>query len=263
MPQFLYDKSIQEIREQYQKIIKLKEFGLKTCLPSSCENEKENILGYSNYDFQKAPKEADLALGCANPKAYAHYQEGQIVLDLGCGAGFDCFLASHEVGAKGKVIGVDMMHEMISKAREIAYKYKYSNVEFRLGEIEHLPVENNSIDIVISNCVLNLSPNKEQVIKECKRVMKTSAKFIIFDILLDDEFSLSLKQKLQTIPQASCIKSAITVSEMKSLLEKEKFQNIFIKTVPKSKEIIHSWLKEASFAFNDNIYSAMICANLM
>ncbi len=258
MNEYEFDIKKSEIREQYLKIIKLKEFGLISST-SNCENE---ILGYSLEELKKIPQEANLALGCSNPKLYANYKIGETVLDLGCGAGFDCFLASFEVGKTGKVIGVDMMPEMLTKAREIAHIHNYSNVEFRLGEIEHLPVEDNSIDVIISNCVLNLSPNKTQAIKECKRVMKNSARLFLFDILLDDSFTQDMIQELQNNKAASCIKSAITVQEMQKILESENFKNISISLHAKSNEIIDFWLKEESKKYYNKVFSAKIEAYL-
>ncbi len=261
----------QEVRLQYQKIIKLKEFGLQNLSLCSCNQESKkiinsnenSILGYSVYDRNKVPPQADLGLGCANPKLYANYKKGETVLDLGCGAGFDCFLAAHEVGEEGKVIGVDMMHEMLSKAREISSLHNYRNVEFRLGEIEHLPVADKSIDVIISNCVLNLSPNKKQVIKECKRVMKENARLVLLDVLLDDSFAAneeSSKAFLKSTKAAACIKNAFTVSQMQEILKELSFKSISIILHEKSDEIIQTWIQDEEKILKNKIYSAIIVA---
>ncbi len=256
MTALLHDSIRQKIRKQYSQAIKLKDFGMQS-FSCSCEND---ILGYTKEDLAKVPKEANLALGCSNPKNYAQYRKGENVLDLGCGAGFDCFLASHEVGEEGKVFGVDMTPEMLTRAREIAFEYHYKNVEFRLGEIEHLPIENNSIDIIISNCVLNLSPNKEQATKECKRVLKEQGRLLLCDILFDDHFDEALKIEFKSNKSASCIGNALSVSEMKTMLEKHNFQDVSITLHEKSSHIIDSWLKNAPLKHENKIYSAVIQA---
>jgi arsenite methyltransferase len=141
-------------------------------------------LGYSDEELQSVPEGANLGLGCGNPTALASLEEGETVLDLGSGAGFDCFLAANRVGKKGKVIGVDMTPEMVKKAQDNARKGGYKNVEFKHGDIEELPVANNHVDVVISNCVINLSPDKDKTFMEMYRVLKPGGKFFISDIVL-------------------------------------------------------------------------------
>jgi len=140
-------------------------------------------IGYSEEEMNAVP-EANLGLGCGNPTAFGNIKEGDVVLDLGSGAGFDCFLASKKVGKTGKVIGVDMTEEMIAKARILAKEHDYSNVEFKLGDIEKIPVEDNSVDVIISNCVINLAPDKLRVFKEAYRTLKSSGKIYVSDIVL-------------------------------------------------------------------------------
>jgi ubiquinone/menaquinone biosynthesis C-methylase UbiE len=154
-------------------------------------------IGYSEEELSSVPKGANLGLGCGNPVALASLKKGQTVLDLGSGGGFDCFLAANRVGKNGKVIGVDMTPEMLDKARENARKAKYENVEFRLGEIENLPVADGTVDVVISNCVINLSPNKKRVFEEAFRVLKPNGKLMVSDIVLLKKLPEVIKKHVQ------------------------------------------------------------------
>ena len=183
-------------------------------------------LGYSEDDLNSVPKGANLALGCGNPTAHASIQEGETVLDLGAGGGLDCFIAANKVGKTGKVIGVDMTPQMIDRARENARKGNYENIEFRLGEIENLPVANDSVDLIISNCVINLSPNKERVFNEAFRVLKPGGRIMISDIVLLKELPDVIKENMEAY--VGCISGAIMKDRYLGLIEEAGFQDMEI-----------------------------------
>jgi len=202
------------VKEGYAKIAR--ENG--SCCPStSCcggANQVKNIsrsVGYSDTDVKTVPEGANLGLGCGNPVAIASLKEGDMVLDLGSGAGFDAFLASPKVGETGRVIGIDMTPEMIEKARANAKRGNYKNVEFRLGEIEELPVEDASIDVIISNCVINLSPDKERVFKEAFRVLKPGGRLMVSDLVLVKDLPDSIKKSIEAY--VGCLAGAIKKDE--------------------------------------------------
>jgi len=181
-------------------------------------------LGYTKKELAEIPKAAVLGLGCGNPTALASLKRGETVLDLGSGAGIDCFLAAKRIGAKGRAIGVDMTPEMVSKARENARKGRYPNVEFRLGEIEHLPVEDASVDVVISNCVVNLAPDKDQVYREAFRVLRPGGRLAISDMVA----TRPLTAKEQADPElwGSCSSGALEVGPLKLLLKRAGFRPV-------------------------------------
>ncbi|MGV8161912.1 MAG: arsenite methyltransferase [Candidatus Nanoarchaeia archaeon] len=210
----------QIVKKSYAKIAK-SDCGC-SC---NCKNKENDIisksLGYSDIDIKLVP-EANLGLGCGNPTAFGEIKEGMIILDLGSGAGFDCFLAAKKVGKKGKIIGVDMTKEMITKARKNAEKYTYTNVEFKLGEIEALPLADNSVDLIMSNCVINLSPEKLRVFQEAYRVLKKGGKLCVSDIVLLKELSKKDRENEELI--AGCVGGAILKEEYLSLIRKAGFK---------------------------------------
>ncbi|MFX1314644.1 MAG: arsenite methyltransferase [Promethearchaeota archaeon] len=183
-------------------------------------------LGYTEEDLKNIPEGANLALGCGNPTAHTSIKEGETVLDLGSGGGLDCFIASNKVGKTGKVIGVDMTPSMLDKARENAIKGNYDNVEFRLGEIEHLPVADNSVDLIISNCVINLSPDKERVFREAFRVLKSGGRLMVSDIVLLKELPDVVRENVQAY--VSCIGGAIMKDKYIKAIENAGFKNVEI-----------------------------------
>jgi arsenite methyltransferase len=218
------------VREGYARIAKQ---GSSCCTPvSSCCGSTDlagNIsrnIGYTEEELKAVPEGANLGLGCGNPVALASLQEGDTVLDLGSGAGFDCFLAASRVGENGRVIGVDMTPEMIEKARENARKGDYGNVEFRLGEIENLPAADNSVDVVISNCVINLSPDKRRVFAETFRVLRPGGSLMVSDIVLLKELPDSVKNSIEAY--VGCLSGALMKELYIGCIREAGFQDIRI-----------------------------------
>lgn len=190
------------------------------CSPDNVSKE----IGYKDDDLKAVPQGANLGLGCGNPVAIASLKEGEVILDLGSGAGFDCFLAANRVGKKGRVIGVDMTPEMIEKARQNAKRGSYENVEFRLGEIENLPAADNSIDVVISNCVINLAPNKSRVFNEAFRVLRPGGRFMISDIVLTKELPSVVKESVEAY--VGCVAGAVKKEEYLEAIRAAGFREI-------------------------------------
>ena len=218
------------VREGYAKIAKQ---DSSCCSPvSSCCGGADlaqgisQKIGYTDEELKAVPEGANLGLGCGNPVALASLKEGETVLDLGSGAGFDCFLAAGKVGEPGRIIGVDMTPEMIEKARENARKGSYSNVEFRLGEIENLPVADNSVDVVISNCVINLAPDKQRVFAEAYRVLKPGGRLMISDVVLLKELPDLIKNSVEGY--IGCLSGAIMKDEYMDAVEAAGFQGVEI-----------------------------------
>jgi len=196
-------------------------------------------LGYSEDDLAKVPDGADMGLGCGNPRAIASLKAGEVVVDLGSGGGFDAFLASHEVGESGHVIGIDMTPTMLSKARHNAEKGKFSNVEFRLGEIEFLPIADNTADIIISNCVINLSPHKELVFADAFRVLKPGGRLAISDVVATAEMPEEMKS--DPVLHAGCMAGASMIDELETMMADAGFEQISIVPKDESREFIRDW----------------------
>ncbi len=218
-----------------------------TCAPGCCgavPAEQSLSLGYSEADLAAVPEGADLGLGCGNPNAIAALKPGETVLDLGSGGGFDCFLAARAVGPTGKVIGVDMTPEMIARARDNARKVKATNVEFRLGEIEHLPIADATVDAIMSNCVINLSPEKEAVFAEALRVLKPGGRLAISDVVAIAPIPPELQSQAAAL--AGCIAGATPLDELKAMLARVGFGEVEVTIAPRSAEIVDSWLAGAS-----------------
>jgi len=215
------------VKNRYGKIA---ESGTSCCSSSASLIEQAKLVGYSQKDIRNVPEESNMGLGCGNPVALAGLKEDEIVLDLGSGGGIDVFLASKKVGPKGRVIGVDMTKRMIERAKQTAEKYGYKNVEFRLGEIEDLPVEDNSVDVVISNCVINLSPNKKKVFKEAYRVLKPKGRMLISDLVTEGELPSEIRKNLDA--WAACIAGAMDKKEYLRTIEEVGFRKV--KTVSES-----------------------------
>lgn len=197
-------------------------------------------LGYSQAELDSVPKGCNMGLGCGNPQAIASLKPGEVVLDLGAGGGFDVFLAAKQVGQKGKVYGVDMTPEMISKARENASKNGYKNVEFLLGEIEHLPLPNNTVDVIISNCVVNLSTNKVNVFNEAFRVLNDGGRLAISDMVAYKPLPQEMINNKELY--CNCISGAITIDELKNILAKAGFTDIKIEPQENSRMFIKDWV---------------------
>jgi arsenite methyltransferase len=207
------EKEIKEaVKGRYARIAKQDQ---QSCCPSCGGGvgplSKAEVIGYSKEDLEHIPEETVMGLGCGNPTAIAELKAGEVVLDLGSGAGVDVFLAANKVGPTGRVIGVDMTEEMVDKARSIASDHGYHNVEFRLGEIEKLPVEDKSVDAVISNCVINLSPDKSKVFREAYRVLKPGGRLTISDIVSEGKLPAEIRNNLDA--WACCIGGALEQQE--------------------------------------------------
>ena len=197
------------VRENYARVAKQN----GSCCSSACcgtskPKEISKRIGYTDEDLEAVPSGSNLGLGCGNPTALASIKAGETVLDLGSGAGFDCFLASNKVGPEGRVIGVDMTEEMVARARDNASKGGYKNVEFRQGEIENLPVEDSTIDVIISNCVINLVPNKDKAFKEAFRVLKPGGRLMVSDIVLLKKLPDFVKDSIEAY--VGCVAGAAT-----------------------------------------------------
>ncbi len=219
--------------------------------------EASRHLGYSDEELQAVPAGSNLGLGCGNPGAIAALAPGETVLDLGSGAGFDCFLAARQVGAAGLVIGVDMTPEMLTKARDNASRHGYANVEFRLGEIEQLPAGDASVDVIISNCVINLSPEKQKVFNESYRVLRPGGRVAVSDIVSRAPLPAAIRRDPEKY--CGCIAGAATIDEVKTMLADAGFVDIRIELNEASKRFIKDWLPESGA--ENYVISASIMAS--
>ena len=256
------NKIRESVMENYKKVALLDEV-IKNSQSGCCGSSKSDIndsisdnLGYKPEEYKNVPKGSNLGLGCGNPQAIAALKKGETVLDLGSGGGFDCFLASKSVGDTGKVVGVDMTPEMINKANENAKKRNFTNVEFKLGEIENLPLENDTVDVIISNCVINLSPDKSKVYDEAFRVLKNGGRLAVSDIVSKQPMTEEMKQDSESY--CACISGASSVSEIETMLKKSGFEDIKIEPKSDSSEFIKNWSDK--FASENYVVSASITA---
>ena len=241
-----HDQIRQQVRTAYGAVARAESSGC--CAPSAgcCAPSDQSVaellsrgIGYSAEETAAVPEGANLGLGCGNPQAIAALQPGETVLDLGSGAGFDAFLAARQVGASGIVIGVDMTPDMVSKARANAVKGGYANVTFRLGEIEHLPVADATVDAIISNCVINLSPDKAQVFRDAWRVLKPGGRLAISDIVTTAPLPEAMQQEVAL--HTGCVAGAASVDELTAMLAEAGFADIRIAPKDASREYISHW----------------------
>lgn len=239
------DEIRQAVRDTYGEVAKAGDAGCGCSSSNCCSAAATDLdalaarLGYSKDDVAAAPDGANLGLGCGNPKAIAALQAGETVLDLGSGGGFDCFLAADAVGPTGHVIGVDMTVEMVHRARQNAAKGGIDNVEFRLGEIEHLPVADGSVDVIMSNCVVNLSPEKDGVFAEAYRALKSGGRLAIADIVAVAELPAAVRADLKL--HAGCVAGASTIADLEAALAAAGFVEISIRPVDETRDLLREW----------------------
>ena len=226
--------------------------------PEITSQQLATLMGYAKEDIDSAPEGANMGLGCGNPVALATLKPGETVVDLGSGGGFDCFLAARQVGNTGKVIGVDMTPDMVSKARMNAKKIGTNTVEFRLGEIEHLPVADNSADIIMSNCVINLSPDKQKVYGDAFRVLKPGGRLAISDVVATTPLPDEIQQDLALL--SACVGGAATMDDTVKMLAKAGFRDIEIIPKEESRKLISEWVPGKSKNAGDYVVSAYIKA---
>lgn len=252
-----HDEIRQAVRQQYSRVAENEGCG---CGPACCGETAATAdtlsqeLGYSADETALVPEGSNMGLGCGNPQAIANLKAGETVLDLGSGGGFDCFLAAKQVGDSGKVIGVDMTPTMVSKARGNAEKGGYRNVEFRLGEIENLPVADGTVDAIISNCVINLSPNKHRVFAESYRVLKPGGRLAISDVVAFAELPEDVRRDMALF--TGCMAGASLISEVEEMLRTNGFQQIRVAPRDESKTFIRDWAPGT--AITDYVVSATI-----
>ncbi len=262
-----HDAHRSHIRETYANVAHASDQGNECGISSSCCGVSDDAaintlistrLGYSEEDLSRVPSGADMGLGCGNPRAIASLKPGEVVVDLGSGGGFDCFLAAHEVGPQGKVIGIDMTPDMLSKARRNANKGNFNQVEFRLGEIENMPVADDTADVIISNCVINLSSNKARVFQEAYRILKPGGRLAISDVVATIELPKEMRNDPALI--AGCMGNASLIEELEQLIKSAGFEKISIQPKDESKTFIRDWAPN-HHNITDYVVSATIEAN--
>jgi arsenite methyltransferase len=234
------------VREQYGSVARTS--GANGCAPGCCAPgasasagaNASLALGYSKEELAAVPEGANMGLGCGNPQAIAALKLGETVLDLGAGGGFDCFLAAKQVGPSGRVIGVDMTPDMVSKARANAQKVDAKNVDFRLGEIEHLPVADKTVDVILSNCVINLSPDKGAVFQEAFRVLKPGGRLAISDVVTTKELPDTLANDVAAL--TGCVSGAASVETIRALLRVAGFDEVRVNVNEESRTFIRDWI---------------------
>lgn len=238
------DEIRQAVRQRYSRIVDTRQSG-SGCAPGCCGAPAvdaasiSQAVGYSPEEVDAVPEGANLGLGCGNPRAIAALKPGEVVLDLGSGGGFDCFLAARQVGDTGRVIGVDMTPEMISRARANAAKTGHGNVEFRLGEIENLPVADGIADVVISNCVINLSPDKPRVFAEIFRTLKPGGRIAVSDVVATAQLPEAVREDMNL--RSCCIAGASLIPEVETMLQTCGFVGIRVTSKEESKTFIREW----------------------
>jgi arsenite methyltransferase len=227
------------VREHYGNIAR---GGSTGCAPGCCSSAgtAAGTLGYTADQTGAIPDGADLGLGCGNPTAIASLRDGETVLDLGAGGGFDCFIAARQVGPRGQVIGVDMTADMVARARDNARKVNATNVEFRLGEIEHLPVADATVDVILSNCVINLSPDKPAVFREAFRVLRAGGRLAISDVVATGPIPIELQNQAAAL--AGCVAGAAPLDDVRAMLTAAGFVDVEVTIAPRSAEIVGAWL---------------------
>jgi SAM-dependent methyltransferase len=251
------------VRERYARIARGSQSCCESESTSRCEvgspgaqsaRERSSKVGYTEADFEAVSGGANLGLGCGNPTAIAGLNEAERVLDLGSGAGFDCFLAAEEVGPEGRVVGVDMTPEMVETARENVETNDAGNVEFRLGEIEHLPVADESVDVIISNCVVNLSPDKPQVFREAYRVLEPGGRLAVSDVVLTADLPAEVRRDPSSV--AACIGGASSVPAIEGMLTDAGFSDVSVEPKADSDEFVRDWDPERDLS--DYVVAATI-----
>jgi len=258
-----HDSHRQSVRDAYAQVANASNNGDACGIESSCCGVSDDTaintlistrMGYSEDDLKNVPTGADMGLGCGNPRAIASLKAGETVVDLGAGGGFDCFLASQEVEGTGHVIGIDMTPDMLSKARNNAVKGNFNNVEFRLGEIENLPIADETADVIISNCVINLSPNKARVFQEAFRVLKIGGRLAISDVVA----TIELPEEMRNDPAliAGCMGNASLIDELEKMITEAGFKDVRIEPKDDSKEFIRDWAPDHNIT--DYVVSATI-----